>query len=184
MPEGKAPKKHRILIGPYYIANNGPNHTFKLRRCSHNREEKSMINTTQLKLYFDIEDRPTNPLSEWEDFNQPLNQEEFPNEDYIEHTDQDLLPVIQRIPNYPSKQKQTDQNIFNGEPQKAKNTEREKAPNKHDDRNSVPKQNMGNQTPKQTQQPIKQPKQAQQPNKQPKQSQQQSNKPKQKAATH
>ena len=132
VPIGKAPKLHRKLIGPYYIANIGPNHTFKLRRCSDNREVKSMINTTRLKLYFDPEDRPTNPPPEWEDSDQPLNQEEFPDEDNIDHTAQDPQPMIQKTPNRPSNQKQTNPHTNNKQQQKAHNTERGKGQNKHD----------------------------------------------------
>ena len=124
-------------------------------KSSDNREVKSMINTTRLKPYFDPEDRPTNPPPEWEDFDQPLNQEEFPDEDNIDHTDQDAMPAIQRRPSRPSQKKQTDPNIINGEKcKKAKNTARGKAPNKHDNRNSAPNQNIENQAPKQTQQPT------------------------------
>ena len=80
VPVGKAPKLHRKWVGPYFISQTGPNHTFKLRKCSDNKEIKSMINATRLKPYYDPADRPTNPPAEWEDFEEDLNAEELPQE--------------------------------------------------------------------------------------------------------
>ncbi|CAG2221751.1 unnamed protein product [Mytilus edulis] len=51
VPVGLSSKLHRRFDGPFYIARKGLNHTYKLRRCSNNKELKSMINANRLKLY-------------------------------------------------------------------------------------------------------------------------------------
>ncbi|CAC5370072.1 unnamed protein product [Mytilus coruscus] len=51
VPVGLSSKLHRKFDGPFYIARKGLNHTNKLRRCSNNKELKSMINANRLKLY-------------------------------------------------------------------------------------------------------------------------------------
>ncbi|CAG2209499.1 unnamed protein product [Mytilus edulis] len=51
VPVGLSSKLHRKFDGPFYIARKGLNHTYKLRRCSNNKELKSMINANRLKLY-------------------------------------------------------------------------------------------------------------------------------------
>ena len=58
---GKAPKLHRKWVGPYYITQLGPHHTFKVRNCATNKEVKSLVNGVRLKPYYDPENRPTNP---------------------------------------------------------------------------------------------------------------------------
>ena len=50
VPKGKAPKLHRKWVGPYYISMvNSENHTYKIRRCSDNREVKSLVSAHRLK---------------------------------------------------------------------------------------------------------------------------------------
>ena len=96
VPVGKAPKLHRKWVGPYFISQTGPNHTFKLRNCSDNKEIKSMINATRLKPYYDPADRPTNPPAEWEDFEEDLNAEELPQEqDNVPNETRQQQPKIQ-----------------------------------------------------------------------------------------
>jgi len=77
VPIGKAPKLHRKWVGPYYITQVGPNHTFKLRHCGTNKEVKSLVNARRLKPYFDPADRPTNPPPELEQNEEELDPQEL-----------------------------------------------------------------------------------------------------------
>ena len=79
-PKGASRKLWRKWIGPYYITQKGPNHTFKLRKCSDNVEVKSLIHANRLKRYFDPKDRPTNPPIGMENRELALNPEEMPDE--------------------------------------------------------------------------------------------------------
>lgn len=80
VPPGMAPKLHRKWVGPYYISHTGPNNTFKIRKCSDNKEVKAMINATRLKTYHDPADRPTNPQPGYENSQEQLNAEEIPSQ--------------------------------------------------------------------------------------------------------
>lgn len=51
IPKGLSSKLHCKYDGPFYIADKGDNHTYKLRRCSTNAAIKSMINANRLKPY-------------------------------------------------------------------------------------------------------------------------------------
>ncbi|CAC5417185.1 unnamed protein product [Mytilus coruscus] len=51
VPVGLSSKLHRKFDRPFYIARKGLIHTYKLRRCSNNKELKSMINANRLKFY-------------------------------------------------------------------------------------------------------------------------------------
>ena len=53
IPVGLSPKLAEKYQGPYFISELGPNHTYKIRRCSNRKELKSFMNATQLKKYFD-----------------------------------------------------------------------------------------------------------------------------------
>ena len=79
-PKGVSRKLHRKWLGPYYITQRGPNHTFKLRRCRDNEELKSLVHANRLKKYYDPRDRPTNPPIGMENMRQDLNAEEIPEE--------------------------------------------------------------------------------------------------------
>ncbi|ESO98705.1 hypothetical protein LOTGIDRAFT_158653 [Lottia gigantea] len=58
--QGLAPKLCKKWLGPYYIVDNKPNHTFKLRRFSDDKPLKSLVNVARLKQYYDPATRPTN----------------------------------------------------------------------------------------------------------------------------
>jgi hypothetical protein len=47
--KGLSPKLSQKWIGPYYITQIGPNHTFKIHRSSDNQEHKSMVHADRLK---------------------------------------------------------------------------------------------------------------------------------------
>ena len=57
VPIGLSPKLAEKYQGPYFISELGPNHTYKIRRCSTRKELKSFMNASQLKKYYnpDIE---------------------------------------------------------------------------------------------------------------------------------
>ena len=67
---GKAPKLHRKWVGPYYITQLGPHHTFKVRNCATNKEVKYLVNGARLKPYYDPENRPTHPPVGMEDIDE------------------------------------------------------------------------------------------------------------------
>ena len=94
---GKAPKLHRKWVGPYYITQLGPHHTFKVRNCATNKEVKSLVNGVRLKPYYDPENRPTNPPVGMEDINEELDAEELVNEnlDVGRNIDHDQAEPIQ-----------------------------------------------------------------------------------------
>ena len=94
---GKAPKLHRKWVGPYYITQLGPHHTFKVRNCSTNKEVKSLVNGIRLKPYYDPDNRPTNPPVGMEDINEELDAEELVNEnlDVGRNIDHDQAEPIQ-----------------------------------------------------------------------------------------
>ena len=94
---GKAPKLHRKWVGPYYITQLGPHHTFKVRNCATNKEVKSLVNGVRLKPYYDPENRPTNPPVGMEDINEELDAEELVNEnlDVGRNIDPDQAEPIQ-----------------------------------------------------------------------------------------
>ena len=94
---GKAPKLHRKWVGPYYVTQLGPHHTFKVRNCATNKEVKSLVNGVRLKPYYDPEIRPTNPPVGMEDINEELDAEELVNEnlDVGRNIDHDQAEPIQ-----------------------------------------------------------------------------------------
>ena len=94
---GKAPKLHRKWVGPYYITQLGPHHTFKVRNCATNKEVKSLVNGVRLKPYYDPENRPTNPPVGMEDIDEELDAEELVNEylDVGRNIDHDQAEPIQ-----------------------------------------------------------------------------------------
>lgn len=53
IPFGLSPKLAEKYQGPYLISELGPNHTYKIRRCSNRKVLKSFMNASQLKKYFD-----------------------------------------------------------------------------------------------------------------------------------
>ena len=62
---GKAPKLHREWVGPYYITQLGPHHTFKVRNCATNKKVKSLVNGVRLKPYYDPERKANKSLSRY-----------------------------------------------------------------------------------------------------------------------
>ncbi|CAG2234398.1 unnamed protein product [Mytilus edulis] len=56
VPVGRSPKLVDKFNGPYYITDCGPNFTYKLRRCSDQKEHKSMVNASNLRQYVDPTD--------------------------------------------------------------------------------------------------------------------------------
>ena len=120
---GKAPKLHRKWVGPYYITQLGPHHTFKVRNCAMNKEVKSLVNGVRLKPYYDPDNRPTNPPVGMEDINEELDAEELVNEnlDVGRNIDHDQAEPIQTrakantgrniIRNQVRQEAKTDQNI-------------------------------------------------------------------------
>ena len=120
---GKAPKLHRKWVGPYYITQLGPHHTFKVRNCATNKEVKSLVNGVRLKPYYDPENRPTNPPVGMEDINEELDAEELVNEnlDVGRNIDPDQAEPIQAraeantgrniVRNQVQQEANTDQNI-------------------------------------------------------------------------
>ena len=58
VPIGLSNKFHKKWTGPFYITQLGPNHTYKIRQCSDNKEVKSLTHANRLKLYFDPASRP------------------------------------------------------------------------------------------------------------------------------
>ena len=120
---GKAPKLHRKWVGPYYITQLGPHHTFKVRNCATNKEVKSLVNGVRLKPYYDPENRPTNPPVGMEDINEELDAEELVNEnlDVGRNIDPDQAEPIQAraeantgrniVRNQVRQEANTDQNI-------------------------------------------------------------------------
>ena len=120
---GKAPKLHRKWVGPYYITQLGPHHTFKVRNCATNKEVKSLVNGVRLKPYYDPENRPTNPPEGMEDIDEELDAEELVNEslDVDRNIDHDKAEPIQAraeantgrniVRNQVRQEANTDQNI-------------------------------------------------------------------------
>ena len=120
---GKAPKLHRKWVGPYYITQLGPHHTFKVRNCATNKEVKSLVNGVRLKPYYDPENRPTNPPVGMEDIDEELDAEELVNEnlDAGRNIDPDQAEPIQAraeantgrniVRNQVRQEANTDQNI-------------------------------------------------------------------------
>ena len=120
---GKAPKLHRKWVGPYYITQLGPHHTFKVRNCATNKEVKSLVNGVRLKPYYTPENRPTNPPVGMEDINEELDAEELVNEnlDVGRNIDPDQAEPIQAraeantgrniVRNQVQQEANTDQNI-------------------------------------------------------------------------
>ena len=120
---GKAPKLHRKWVGPYYITQLGPHHTFKVRNCATNKEVKSLVNGVRLKPYYDPENRPTNPPVGMEDIDEELDAEELVNEnlDVGSNIDPDQAEPIQAraeantgrniVRNQVPQEANTDQNI-------------------------------------------------------------------------
>ena len=121
---GKAPKLHRKWVGPYYITQLGPHHTFKVRNCATNKEVKSLVNGVRLKPYYDPENRPTNPPVDMEDIDEELDAEELVNEnlDAGRNIDPDQAEPIQAraeanpgrniVRNQVRQEANTDQNIL------------------------------------------------------------------------
>ena len=58
VPIGLSKKLHRKWTGPFYITQMGPNHTYKLRQCSDNKEVKSLTHANRLKMFYDPTSRP------------------------------------------------------------------------------------------------------------------------------
>ncbi|CAG2189208.1 unnamed protein product [Mytilus edulis] len=56
VPVGRSPKLVDKFNGPYYITDCGPNFTYKLRRCSDQKEVKAMVNASNLRQYVDPTD--------------------------------------------------------------------------------------------------------------------------------
>ncbi|CAC5357756.1 unnamed protein product [Mytilus coruscus] len=56
VPVGRSPKLVDKFNGPYYITDCGPNFTYKLRRCSDQKELKAMVNASNLRQYVDPTD--------------------------------------------------------------------------------------------------------------------------------
>ena len=120
---GKAPKLHRKWVGPYYITQLGPHHTFKVRNCATNKEVKSLVNGVRLKPYYDPENRTTNPPVGMENINEELDAEELINEnlDAGRNIDHDQAEPIQAraeantgrniVRNQVRQEANTDQNI-------------------------------------------------------------------------
>ena len=120
---GMAPKLHRKWVGPYYIMQLGPHHTFKVRNCATNKEVKSLVNGVRLKPYYDPENRPTNPPVGMEDIDEKLDAEELVNEnlDAGRNIDPDQAEPIQAraeantgrniVRNQVRQEANTDQNI-------------------------------------------------------------------------
>lgn len=62
IPVGLSKKLYPRWEGPYYITELGPNNTYRLRRCSDNKEMKSLVHANRLKHYKDPRDyRPPTP---------------------------------------------------------------------------------------------------------------------------
>ena len=60
-PVRMSQKSHNKWTEPYYICKTYGNYTYKLRSCSNHKAMQSVIHASRLKLFFDPEDRPTNP---------------------------------------------------------------------------------------------------------------------------
>ena len=52
VPKGRASKLWKKWTGPYYITQQGPNHTFQLRLCSDNSALKALVHANRLKHFF------------------------------------------------------------------------------------------------------------------------------------
>lgn len=59
VPQGLSPKLTSPWEGPFYVCKVGPNNTYKVRRCSNNKELKSFIHVNRLKPYNDPDHRPS-----------------------------------------------------------------------------------------------------------------------------
>lgn len=62
-PKGVRPKLFRTWQGPFYITEEGPNNTFRIRQCIDNKEYKSLIHANRLKSYHDPSDQPYLPVN-------------------------------------------------------------------------------------------------------------------------
>lgn len=117
-PVGLKAKCHRHWLGPYYVAQAFPKHTYKLIRSKDNRPVKSAIHSNRIKAYIDPNERPTNCPDIYRDINVNLNPEQFDN-DATEHDDaqtQQQREAINdkndnRLPNPPDKG-QTEPKVF------------------------------------------------------------------------
>ncbi len=76
-PVGKSPKLLKKWTGPYYIASRFDKYTYKLQRADDHRAVKSRIHANRLKLYFDPDERPTNPPKDLQAGIMDLNPEEL-----------------------------------------------------------------------------------------------------------
>ena len=57
--KGKSAKLHDKWNGPYYVSHSGPNYTYRLRDCTTNKPQKSMLNANRLKKHIQ---RDTNKI--------------------------------------------------------------------------------------------------------------------------
>lgn len=77
VPQGQCKKFQDKYVGPYYITDIGPNHSYKIKDGKTHKQMKSFVHANRLKTYNDPEQRPEH-LQEDEVQKQPLipNQEE------------------------------------------------------------------------------------------------------------
>ena len=78
---GTCAKMARLWLGPFYICQQFPNYTYKLRRCKDNKLVKSLCHVNRLKHYFDPETRPTNPPQQLQNLNASYSPELIPNDE-------------------------------------------------------------------------------------------------------
>lgn len=110
VPLGLTPKLYSKYDGPFYIAAEGSNHTYKLRRRSNNKLLKSYINANRLKHYHDPAHRrnldlPLETVTDNDDFPDNVNNNsqsasdntQLSQDPEISQNPQDLLNVPTQI---------------------------------------------------------------------------------------
>ena len=91
VPIGHAAKLHRQWSGPWYIADMGPNNTYRLRHSVNHKESKSLIHANRLKHFHTPEDRIYHPTQDPQVPANDIDEEDADDRDLIHNTQNDDL---------------------------------------------------------------------------------------------
>ena len=93
IPLKRSAKLHPKWTGPYYIADLGPNHTYKIRHCITHKQQQALVHANRLKKYNDPETRderfPSPPFSLDNAVSDPVPSQEDPVSNNSEYDKQD-----------------------------------------------------------------------------------------------
>ena len=91
VPIGHAAKLHRQWSGPWYIADMGPNNTYRLRHSVNHKESKSLIHANRLKHFHTPDDRIYHPTQDPQVPANDIDEEDADDRDLIHNTQNDDL---------------------------------------------------------------------------------------------